>query len=41
MSDSTADTNIPVTRLPFGTELPPKVPYSTTDSVGVGDAASW
>ena len=40
MSDSTADTNIPVTRLPFGTELPPKVPYSTTDSVGVGDAAS-
>lgn len=40
MSDSTADTNIPVTRLPFGAELPPKVPYSTTDSVGVGDAAS-
>lgn len=40
MFDSTADTNIPVTRLPFGAELPPKVPYSTTDSVGVGDAAS-
>lgn len=40
MSDSTADTNIPITRLPFGAELPPKVPYSTTDNVGVGDEAN-
>lgn len=39
MSDSTVDTNIPVTRLPFGANIPPKVPYSQTDNVGVGSAS--
>lgn len=34
MSDSTVDTNIPVTRLPFGSNIPPKVPYTTADNVG-------
>jgi len=36
MSDSIVNTNIPKVRLPFGSEIPPHVPYVETDSVGVG-----